>query len=211
MDPVAVRGIERLIVVANTPILLLIGYRLFVLGVTGQMKLTTKVDKWSATFVNLTPGGFCFLLSVALAGYILFNKVPVAIPGPPANSESRPLTEPAVEPQNLSSDGESPKPAKDRSGKSGPAAAPVPVFYYLGETHAVPLSILLRKGLSDLWLCQHTPGADEDRCMDTFSSKFRTGVTAQDLTTIEKLEKDSAQGNPQAVEALTNMRRNFIK
>jgi hypothetical protein len=72
------REIERLIVVAAVPILLWIGYQLFLRGATGQMTLSadSKTVKGKAT--NLAPGSLCFLLAASLGGYILFSKVSVS-------------------------------------------------------------------------------------------------------------------------------------
>lgn len=76
--PELLRGIERLVVVACTPLLLSIGYQLFRLGVTGEMKITTSLQKrWSGTITAVTPGSLCFLLGIALGIYVMAS--PVAI------------------------------------------------------------------------------------------------------------------------------------
>ena len=71
MNPELSRSIERLIVVATCPLLIFIGYRLFVLGVTGEMKLAANLDRFSGKLSTVAPGGVCFVLGVALGAYVL--------------------------------------------------------------------------------------------------------------------------------------------
>jgi hypothetical protein len=75
MSPEVFRGIERLVIVLTCPMLLFIGYRLFVLGVTGEMKLSAGMDKLSAKLTTVAPGGVCFVLAVALGAYSLFRPL----------------------------------------------------------------------------------------------------------------------------------------
>jgi hypothetical protein len=82
------RGFERLIVVTAAPLLIYIGYRLFVIGVTGQMQVTASMAKAAATFTNVAPGTFCFMLGVGLAIYVLAS--PLKITESPADKEGRP-------------------------------------------------------------------------------------------------------------------------
>jgi hypothetical protein len=69
------RGFERLIVTLCVPLLLYIGYRLFMTGVTGDMKITANMTKWSGSITAVTPGSLCFLLGVVLGSYVMFSKV----------------------------------------------------------------------------------------------------------------------------------------
>jgi hypothetical protein len=71
MNPELSRSIERLIVVATCPLLIFIGYRLFVLGVTGEMKIAANLDRFSGKLSTVAPGGVCFVLGVALGAYVL--------------------------------------------------------------------------------------------------------------------------------------------
>src|SRR5438445_1213833 len=82
------RGFERLIVTFCVPLLLYIGYRLFVLGVTGEMKLTAKMRDWSGSAAAVAPGSLCFMLGVALGSYVMFSKVTVTTPGPDGQTTS---------------------------------------------------------------------------------------------------------------------------
>jgi hypothetical protein len=61
------RAMERLIIVACAPLLLYVGYRLLVLGITGQIQLSANIkNEVGAKFTNLSPGGLCFVLAVAI-------------------------------------------------------------------------------------------------------------------------------------------------
>lgn len=75
IDPVLFRGIERLVVALNIPLLLWIGYRLFILGVTGEMEIVAGGDSWRGRLTRVTPGAFCFLLAILLSTYALFSKI----------------------------------------------------------------------------------------------------------------------------------------
>jgi hypothetical protein len=74
------RGFERLIVTFCVPLLIYIGYRLFVTGVTGEMKITAKMRMWSGSITAVAPGSLCFLLGVALGSYVMFSKVTANAP-----------------------------------------------------------------------------------------------------------------------------------
>jgi len=73
----AVRAVEHFVVVACTPLLLFIGYRLFVLGVTGQMELMAQAQGWKGKITNASPGIICFILSTALGALVLHKDVPI--------------------------------------------------------------------------------------------------------------------------------------
>jgi hypothetical protein len=70
-----VREVERLVVVLCVPLLIAIGYQLFKLGVTGDMKIVADVQKWSGSISAVAPGSFCFLLGVSLGAYVMFRGV----------------------------------------------------------------------------------------------------------------------------------------
>jgi hypothetical protein len=82
------RGFERLIVTFCVPLLIYIGYRLFMTGVTGEMKITAKMERWSGSITAVAPGSLCFLLGVALGAYIMFTKVTSNPPDSPTGAGS---------------------------------------------------------------------------------------------------------------------------
>lgn len=90
MDPILIiRACERLVVAASAPLLLYIGYKLFLAGASGEMSITARTEKWRGRIVNLAPGGLCFLLGAGLAVALLSSKVPIAI-GSPGGDETNP-------------------------------------------------------------------------------------------------------------------------
>lgn len=77
MDAILIREAERLIICSCAPILLILGYKLFLSGATGNINLSLKSGTWSGKAANVTPGALCFLLGVGLGIYILQDKVNV--------------------------------------------------------------------------------------------------------------------------------------
>lgn len=80
------RAVERVLVAGTVPLLLFIGYRLFVLGATGKMTLSGRSDRWSGRLSNLSPGVFCFVLSVIASFFILRSTVPLGVAQAPPHS-----------------------------------------------------------------------------------------------------------------------------
>jgi Mn2+/Fe2+ NRAMP family transporter len=74
-EPIVFRLIERLIVTLCVPLLILIGYKLFVKGVSGEMALSTKGDGYSAKLTNMSPGALCFILGISLGAYVMLSDV----------------------------------------------------------------------------------------------------------------------------------------
>lgn len=71
------RGIERLIVSGSVPMLIYLGYRLFVLGASGEMQIIANKDDFKAKITNIAPGTFCFLLGVILGAYVMFSEIKI--------------------------------------------------------------------------------------------------------------------------------------
>ena len=92
------RPIERVILALCVPLLLHIGYRLFVMGAKGEMELSTKANGVWTKFTNVSPGALCFLLGAILGIVIMQSSVNVTTNGktdtaasvssdPPSNSD----------------------------------------------------------------------------------------------------------------------------
>lgn len=75
VDPVLFRGLERLLIAANVPVLLFIGYKLFLRGVTGNMGIRGEGAAWTVSASRVTPGALCFLLATGLGIYIMFSAL----------------------------------------------------------------------------------------------------------------------------------------
>lgn len=75
MDPLLARELERLVVTSAVPLLLWIGYQLFVKGATGQMSLVADAKAIKGKAANVAPGALCFILAVSLGAYIMFSRV----------------------------------------------------------------------------------------------------------------------------------------
>lgn len=84
MEIQTLRGFERLVVTCCVPLLITIGYMLFLRGATGQIQLSANGSKWRGKATNLAPGALCFLLGAGLGTYVMFSKV--GIPSGPTSS-----------------------------------------------------------------------------------------------------------------------------
>ena len=71
------RAVERSIVVAMAPVLLWIGYKLFVLGATGRMTISAKGATITGKLTNVSPGIFCFLAAAALGAFALNDRAEI--------------------------------------------------------------------------------------------------------------------------------------
>ncbi|MFT5700910.1 MAG: hypothetical protein ACI8ZB_003795 [Desulforhopalus sp.] len=71
------RGIERLVVSGCVPMLIYIGYRLFVLGASGEMQIIANKDDIKAKITNVTPGALCFILGMSLGAYVMYSNIEI--------------------------------------------------------------------------------------------------------------------------------------
>jgi hypothetical protein len=97
MDLTTTPAVERLVIALCVPLLIYIGYRLFVLGATGKMNLGEEPGGKKVNITNLAPGSLCFVLGLALGIWVMSNGVtgPSTTPSTPSNPD---VTVSGVEP-----------------------------------------------------------------------------------------------------------------
>jgi hypothetical protein len=176
------RGIERLIVIANDPILLWIGYNLFVLGATGRMTLSAKSHTVSGKITNLSPGVFCFLAAAAISVVALNDRAETDMKKT-STTESRKATGAAA--GNTA-------PADTVSARQS-TVEETKTSYETGAPNTTALSIEIRRRLSDAGLCVLNFGITA--CTKVVDGNFRKVPTEQDLKAIENLERDASQAD----------------
>lgn len=198
------RGIERLIVIAMDPLLVWIGYKLFVLGATGRMTLSAKSHTVTGKITNLSPGVFCFLAATAISVVALNDRAEVEAKKSTTIETAQAAALPVKEPE-----------LKDNTTVSKVAAPPVPnaraprtvvseetrTSYETGDAKTTKLSVEIRRRLSDAGLCLLNLGSTA--CTKVVDGDFRKVPTEQDLKAIEDLERNSGQpGNAARLRAL---------
>ncbi len=72
LDPMWFRGIERMLLVLNVPLLLVIGYKLFLHGFLNTMTIEGSKESTRVKMTRVAPGTCCFVLAVIL-GIVLAN------------------------------------------------------------------------------------------------------------------------------------------
>lgn len=213
------RAVERLIIDACAPLLLYIGYRLFLVGATGQIQLSADVkNRLRAKLTNLSPGALCFVLAVAI-GVTSFKR-PLHF----SSSDSQTIqgTNPTGAGDPISAVSNQPLPTlvKNHHATDGERGAGKTVdIEYLGgkETADVTplLSQQLERGLSAVLFCQDSPATtDPASCFDStgWTKKFKKMPAPQDLEQIEALEKRlSRQQTSADSAAYANMKNTYLK
>lgn len=199
------RGLERLIVIAMDPILLWIGYKLFVLGATGRMTLSAKSHTVTGKITNLSPGVFCFLAAAAISVVALNDRAETDIKKI-TTTEAAQATAPSARETAHADTGSARQPAV----ASAPEARRAPTVisseetktsYETGTPNTTKLSIEIRRRLSDAGLCLLNSG--ETACAKVVDGKFRKVPTEQDLKAIEDLERNASEpGNAAKLRAL---------
>lgn len=198
------RGIERLIVVGCIPFLLIIGYKLFVLGATGEMQLSTKLQSASAKLTNVAPGSLCFVLAVALGAYSLFaayhgSYTEQAATNPP-QATGVPDTQPSKDMTSRPNGASHTVPGVSPGG-SAPASITKKIEWsYVngGSTITeIPLSYKLRVALNNLYFCDsgHPDSSGLQACREEYDKKFKRLPLPADLDTIEQVERTMASGD----------------
>lgn len=207
------RVIERIIVAGCIPILLIIGYKLFLLGVTGAMQITVGMSSYTAKVTSVAPGGLCFILAISLGAYSLFSRVQYASSSLTKSTTTMTSTQSLSAPQNTGElnaadtgkpDQVQPSPALTKQ-KVSLSPAPLSVTtkvvkqqvnmsYMTGpgsNVADVPLSYRLRVAIDDLYFCDRASGkTDDDACRSAFYKQFTRIPQPQDLEEIEKTERD---------------------
>ncbi len=184
MDAAILREFERLIVSGCAPLLMVLGYKLFVKGITKEFSISANYDKWRGKAANLAPGSFCFLLGTVLGGYILFSKVTVD-PTPASDHGTRSPEKTAAKP---------PTTARYYSGFGG------------GGTTNRPPTDQVRRVLSDFGFCvlNSADEAAKTKCIEDVTAKFRKVPRPEDLEQIERDEQKAAEGDAEAQARVTS-------
>jgi hypothetical protein len=210
-----IRGVERIFVASTIPLLMWIGYRLFVLGATGQMTLSAKTHTVQGKITNLSPGALCFLLAISLGAYDLAKggTYDATVSTPPQAAAAVPVSAPSATTQSTAEESVSkhtlPAPQKPINEKSQSATiSQVHVNLDTGTANAVPTSVFIRRALSDFEICQ-SPTRTADACLTTLNSKLKRIPTAAELAEIEKLERNHADAQDEAL--LRRYRQDFVK
>lgn len=238
MDPILfafARAAERLVVAVCIPLLIYCGYRLIVLGATGQIKLTAETGTLKASAANLSPGTLCFVAALGL-GAVLFNKplefehsllsqtvtdksrnppnqpvpilpkTPESTSHPSATTPKRSFSSRRTHTSQLSHVSQEIVSQPARNEQMLRASER---FAYMGGSRgrSSSLSQEIRSILSSYVLCQ-TSGRSADVCDAQKDQKLNKMPTLADIEAIERLE---TSGTPEAQDELAMMRRNFLK
>jgi hypothetical protein len=216
------RVIERLLLVACAPLLLFIGYRLFILGVNDRIQVGAHLkDSFRVKLANLSPGSFCFVLAIVI-GAVAFSR-PLKItdqeretlrdsmdsPSPSAttrgNDQQKPFTgagSVAARPAS-SVEKERTRTIEDLGGKPVGVASD----YHLGTD--------LRRGLSEVALCQLSqPGVGPQSCYAStgFNGRFNRIPLESDLAGIEAVEARLQTRPTEAdIHTYANYKSTFLK
>jgi hypothetical protein len=216
------RVIERLLLVACAPLLLFIGYRLFILGVNDQIQVGANLkDSFRVKLANLSPGSFCFVLAIVI-GAVAFSR-PLKItdqeretlrasmdsPSPPAatrgNDQQKSSTEAGSVAARITASDE-----KERTRLTEfEGGKPV------GVASGYRLSTDLRRGLSEVALCQLSrPGVGPQSCYAStgFNGRFNRIPIESDLAGIEAVEARLQKSPTEAdIQTYANYKRVFLK
>jgi hypothetical protein len=218
------RVIERLLLVTCAPLLLYIGYRLFILGISGQIRVDADLkDKFRLKLVNLTPGSFCFVLAITIASVSYFRPLSItqqdqeALPTNPdlrgktestrgsdqaAYAENRPNKTDLIDPVT----GKTSSKSVEISFEGGKP---------IGTSATFGLSVDLRRGLSEVALCQLSqPQGGPQSCYAStgFNARFNRIPLESDLTDIEAVEVRLTKSPTEAdMRSYANYKRIFLK
>lgn len=211
MDLEIGRVVERLIIALCIPVLLVIGYKLLVLGVSGDMQITAGMPSFTAKVTRVTPGALCFILAITLGAYCLFSKLSI-------KSDKTETTTQSIQRQSPNTQTTAPPPAKHE----GPVSADIKAaagrsaqttstttqtetmagtIEYLGPNttqHQLPLSYRIRFALSDLYLCSFSHAQLNDpSCMSEYQKIFLRLPTSEEVKAIEAAERDMSSNQVQ--------------
>jgi hypothetical protein len=201
------RAIERLMVVAMGPLLLWIGYKLFVLGATGRMTLSARHTSLTGKITNLSPGVFCFLAATVISVVALNDKAEVDAKKTTAAGSA--YADPILH-KETAAGAESPRPVPPSKPEAQQSTAVVSeeikTSYETGAPPSAKLSVEIHKRLSDAGLCILNFG--NDACTKVVEGNFRKIPTEQDLKAIEDLERNA--GQPDNAAKLRALRRDIL-
>ncbi len=213
MDPIAFRGAELLLLTLTVPLFLVLGYKLFLMGAKGKMKVVGELkDQGKVTVTDLAPGSFCFLLGVTLAGFLVFDRLQYTKNGEhvqviamsPSGGTPDPAPSGAVPVSPVpSQDGAGTPPSRSATGNQTIAEnvkppiankAPLPttgdavvISWLAGAAGAEPLSVRLSKAIQAMDQCKLKPNPGIE-CDTLFYGKFHSMPSTGDLTSVRQLE-----------------------
>jgi len=179
---ILLRGIERLLIVSSVPLLVWIGYKLFVLGATGQMTLSAKSTSIQGKITNLSPGCFCFLAAAALAAYAIHAPFHYTDSTNSVGNQSRGTPTSSGQTQTVDYVGGAP------------------------ANHLRP-SVIIRTALSDLLICQQGK-ADASTCYAQMNKTLRRIPNTSEMAALENSESHPETAEAQAI--LQQMRGDFL-
>ncbi len=226
MDPIiAFRGAELLLLTLTVPIFLVLGYKLFLMGATGKMKVIGKLaNQGEVTIADLAPGSFCFLLGVVLAGFLVFDRLqytkdngriaviamshpdgtPTAVPSDRSSESSAATPDVAAKspskstPENevLAKNVKPPVASKIPLPTTGDA---VVISWLSGAAGTEPLSARLSKAILAMDQCKEKPNPAMD-CDTLFYGKFHSKPSPVELSNIRQLEAHAKTDKAAAAE-----------
>jgi hypothetical protein len=201
MDPIQYRGAELLIMASTVPLLVYVGYKLFVLGVTGKMQITAGFAKqWTARLTSVAPGTICFLFATVLAVFIVrqaLHERPVSAAGTAAPCQNESEDKPTP---TLGAAMPHPKGVTQSDNR-------MQMDFARGKAKDL-LSARLEKGLSEY--CPLGQNAIRT-CSVEFYTHFNMQPSNEDLAHVKELEKKAKAGNVAAKNELSNLAATYLK
>lgn len=175
------RAAEKLIIALCVPLLLWIGYKLFVLGAKGEMQLSAKTNSVSGKLTNLSPGVFCFLAAAALGFWVHWHTF-------------------VIEPASGAAAGNHSTGQLRVSAMGGGAALEL-----------APPSVLVRRALSQRYLCQEVPSGERDNCVRHAAVTLKRPPKPDELESEEQFEVRAASGDINAQARVVTFRNNCLE
>lgn len=178
------RAMIFLILSTCVPLLMYIGFKLFVMGAKGEISITHKSGGDESKLTNLSPGAFCFLLSIVLSAYLTNATLKI---NPIPNAAKRP----------------------DSSSHNDSQSETVPegIEWFVGK-RAVISEVLLEE-YALLGMCLHSyaqrpPGftSDSESCFDDIKMLVKRPVSVGSLKDLKQYEHGALNGNETAVNQL---------
>ena len=175
-----------LILSSCVPLLMYIGFKLFVMGAKGEISITHKSGGDESKLTNLSPGAFCFLLSIVLSAYLTSSTLKI---NPIANDEKKSESTSLSQKDSLA----------DTSSGS--------IEWFMGK-RAVISEVLLEE-YARLGMCLHSYAqrppeftSDSESCFDDIKMLVKRPVSVGSLKDLKQYEHDAQNGNETAVNQL---------
>lgn len=188
------RGIERVIVTLTVPLLIYIGYLLFLKGIKGEMEIAAERHTLKGKFTNVAPGSLCFLLGVTLGAYIMFSKVEILR----SDTHSHAGVPKAEQPMDSSKD--------------------VIVRFLGGNSGGLPPSTVLLEiygnfgiKVHDLYTRGRIQNTEIQKLVEEeIRPKVKSSLTYVQFLDLKATEKRAAEANPQALKQIEAYRNEHL-